>query len=87
MLGLPFTRELGCSTLCGSVAQVEENKRVQDIEFVGDGDLSPYRSGHRRSMTTIANRCDGELHIFLFLGRRYGLRVPKEKAPTFSASD
>ena len=87
MLGLPVTRELGYSTLCGSVVHVEDNKCARDIKFEGDGGLSPYMSGHCWSMTMIENRCDRELRIFLLIGRRYGLGVPKEKASPVSVSD
>ena len=50
VLGLPVTRELGCSTLCGSVAQAEEKQGVQNIKFVGDADLDPCRRRRRRSL-------------------------------------
>ena len=73
--------------MCGSMAQVEDSKCVQDIKFTGDGGLSPYRSGHCRSMTTIANQCDRELRIFLLLGGRCGLGVPREKASPDSVSE
>ena len=83
MIGLPAMRDLGCSTLCGSVAQVEKKTSLSKTPSLQE----MRKMAHRRSSTMIANRCDRKLRIFLLIGRICKLGIPKEKALAVSISD
>ena len=65
--------------LCVAPCHRLGGKCVQDIEFIGDGGLSPYISRHRQTMTRIVNGCDRELHIFLLVHRIWGLECLQER--------